>query len=113
MINKKLVSDFADLIGNIEIAIQLDSFKDVRDTYQIILNSLLKWIKSYYINKNFDVITREESLEIHTLLEEIKWKLLTNKEIGNESLLTDNILIRYEVIMKTINDEGRIINGKR
>ena len=105
MINKKLVSDFADIIGNIEIAMNLDSFKDVRETYNKILCELLKWIKGYYLNKNFDIITHEKSLEIHDLLDEIKWEKLSDKEIGVEALLTDNILIRYEVIMKTINEE--------
>lgn len=113
MINKKLVSDFADIIGKIEIAIQLDSFSDVKDNYNMILNVLLKWIKHYYTNKNFDIVTPEKSLEIHTLLEEIKWDLLPSKEIGIESLLTDAILIRYEVIIKTINDERVKNNGKR
>lgn len=105
MINKKLVSDFADIIGNIEIAMHLDSFDIVKQDYMKALNVLLKWIKYYYNNKNFDIVNTEESLEIHTLLEEIKLDLLPSKEIGIESLLTDNILIRYEVIVKTINDE--------
>lgn len=105
MLNRKLISDFADIIGNLEIAIHLDSFKNVKEKYEMVLNELLKWVKSYYINKNLDIATYEKSLEIHTLLENIKWDILPNKEIGIESLLTDNILIRYEVIMKTINKE--------
>lgn len=111
MINKKIVNEFANIIGNIEIAIQLDSLKDIKSKYETILNELLKWIKSYYINKSLDIVTYEKSLEIHTLLEEIKWSILPNKEIGIESLLTDNILIRYEVIMKMINDERRKNDG--
>ena len=59
----------------------LDSFKDVRATHNKILCELLKWIKSYYLNKNIDIITCEKSLEIHNLLNEIKWGKLTNKEI--------------------------------
>lgn len=113
MINKKLVSDFANIIGNIEIAVQMDSFADVKDNYNMILNTLLKWIKYYYTNKNFDIVTTKESSEIHTLLEEIKWDLLPSKEIGIEALLTDDILIRYEVIIKNINDERMKNNGKR
>lgn len=110
MINKKLISDFANIIGNIWIAMSLDSLKDVKDIYGMILNELLQWIKHYYKNRNFNIITHEKSLEIHNLLEEIKWKILPDKNIGDESLLTDNILIRYEVIIKTINDEKKIIN---
>lgn len=105
MINKKLVSDFANIIGNLQIAIHLDSFEKVKSKYETILNELLNWIKSYYENKNLDIVTHEKSLEIHTLLEDIKWEILPDKTIGIESLLTDNILIRYEVIMKTINKE--------
>ena len=105
MINKKLISDFAGIIGNIEIAIHLDSFSKVKSDYEMVLNVLLKWIQYYYSNKNLDIVTTDESLKIHTLLEEIKWDLLPSKDIGIESLLTDNILIRYEVIIKTINEE--------
>ena len=72
MINKKLVSDFADIIGNIEIAIHLDSFNRVKADYEMILNVLLKWIQYYYANKNLDIVTTDESLKIHILLVEIK-----------------------------------------
>ncbi len=113
MINKMLVGDFSKIIGNIEIAIQLDSFKDIRKDYQMILEKLLQWIKYYYDNGNFKIITYEESLKIHELLEEIKWKMITNKNIGDESMLTDDILVRYEVIIKTINNERKLENGKR
>lgn len=105
MINKKLVSDFSDIIGNLQIAINLDSFKDVKKDYIKVQYELIEWIKYYYLNKNLDIITYDKSLEMHTLLDEIKWKKLSNKEIGVEALLTDNILIRYEVIMKTINEK--------
>lgn len=113
MINKALVSDFSKIIGNIEIAIQLDSFKNVREDYKMILDKLIQWIKYYYDNENFEIITYEESLKIHELLEEIKWKMITNKNIGDESMLTDDILIRYEVIIKTINNGRKLENGKR
>lgn len=105
MLNRKLISDFADVIGNLEIAINLDSFSNVKDRYKMILDELLKWVNYYYANKNLDIVTHEKSLEIHTLLTDIKWDILPDKKIGMESLLTDNILIRYEVIMKTLNIE--------
>lgn len=107
MINKKIVNEFANIIGNIEIAMQLDSLKSTKNKYEIILSELLMWIKSYYMNKNLDIITYERSLKIHSSLEEIKGDILPNKEIGIESLLTDNILIRYEVIIKMINNERK------
>ena len=104
-INQKIIHEFANLIGYIEIAINFDSLKKIKSTYEMILDELLKWIKYYYLNKNFDIITHEKSLEIHETLDEIKWEILPDKNIGYESFLTDNILIRYEVIMKSINHE--------
>ena len=105
MINRKLISDFADIIGNLRIAIALDSLKEVKDDYEIVLNKLLKWVNYYYKNKNLDIVTHDDSLRIHNLLDEIRNKLIPDKKIGMESMLSDNILIRYEVIIKTINDE--------
>lgn len=105
MINKELINDFANIIGNIEIAINLDSYKDVKTDYEIVLNKLLNWLKKYYEDKCLN-ISSEESLEIYNLLDNIREKILFNKEISDEKLLTDNILIRYEVIIKMINDKN-------
>lgn len=113
MINRKLISDFADIIGNLTIAIHLESLKYVRNDYEMVLNELLKWVKYYYKNKNLDVVNSDNSLRIHALLDDIRNDLIFNKAIGMESMLSDNILIRYEVIIKTINDERSEKNGKR
>lgn len=113
MINRKLISDFADIIGNLTIAIHLESLKDVRGDYEMVLDELLKWVKYYYENKNLDIVNNDNSLKIHDLLDDIRNDLIPNKTIGMESMLSDNILIRYEVIIKTINDERGEKNGKR
>lgn len=105
MINRKLVNDFANIIGNIRIAISLDSLRAVKDDYEMVLNELLKWVNYYYKNKNLDIITYDESLKIHHLLDNIRDELIFNKQIGMESMLSDDILLRYEVIMKTINNK--------
>lgn len=113
MVNKTLISNFSKIIGNIEIAIHLDSYRNVREDYKMISEKLIQWIKYYYSNKNFEIITSEESFRIHELLEEIKCKIITNNDIGDESMLTDDILIRYEVIIKTINNGRMSENWKR
>ncbi len=105
MINRKLISDFANIIGNLRIAIKLDSLKEVRENYEIVLNELLNWVNYYYQNKNLDIVTYDDSLRIHDLLDNIRNELIPNKQIGIESMLSDDILIRYEVIIKTINNE--------
>ena len=103
MINRKLISDFADIIGNLTIAVHLESLKDVKYDYEGVLDELIKWVKYYYENKNLDIVSYENSLRIHDLLDEIRNELIPNKSIGIESMLSDNILIRYEVIIKEIN----------
>ena len=35
MINRKLISDFADIIGNLTIAVTLDSLKEIKDDYEM------------------------------------------------------------------------------
>lgn len=113
MINKKIISDFADIIGNIEISVRLDSYRDVKKEYIMIKEILLEWVNIYYENKNFDFIKYDESLNIHNQLADIRYKILPDKNIGMESVLSDNILIRYEAIIKQINDDRSKINGKR
>ena len=113
MINRKLISDFADIIGNLTIAIHLESLESVKNIYKDVLNELLKWVKYYYKNKNLDVVNSDNSLRIHVLLDDVRNDLIFNKAIGMESMLSDNILIRYEVIIKAINDEKSEKNGKR
>ena len=104
-LNTLLSAGFANIIGNIRIAISLDSLKTVKDDYEMVLNELLKWVNYYYENKNLDIITHDDSLKIHNLLDKIRDELIFNRQIGMESMLSDDILIRYEVIIKTINDE--------
>lgn len=113
MINKKLISDFADIIGNLTIAINLETLKNVKKDYEMVLNELLTWIKYYYKNKKLDIISYENSLRIHDLLDDIRNDIIFNKTIGMESMLSDNILIRYEVIIKEINEERGKCNGER
>ena len=85
----------------------MDSFKKVKEDYEIVLNELLKWVNDYYKNKNLNMITHESSLKTHNLLEDVRNERIPNKEIGMESMLSDDILIRYEVIIKTIMTKER------
>lgn len=107
MINKKLISDFVDIIGNLTIAISLETLKKSKINYEIVLNELLEWVDYYYKHKNLNIVTYDSSLRIHNLLIEEENNLLFDSNIGMEAMLSDNILIRYEVIIKTINEERK------
>lgn len=74
---------------------------------------MLKWVIYYYKNKNLDIVTYKNSLRIHDLLDDIKCRLISNQEIGMASMLSDDILNRYGVIIKLTNDERDQVNGKK
>lgn len=104
MIDQKLVGHFAALIGYLNIAINLDSYSRVRNEYKSILDELLGWVKCYYENTNLNIVKHDNSLRIHDLLEDIRNDIIFDKSMGIELEIADNILIRYEAIVKMIND---------
>lgn len=104
MIDRKLVGHFAVLIGYLNIAINLNSYSRVRNEYKSVLNELLDWVKYYYENKNLNIVNHNNSLRIHDLLEDIRNDIIFDKSMGIELEIADNILIRYEAIVKMIND---------
>ena len=105
MINKELIGNFSKVIGYIDIILNIEGFEDVKRDYENIRDVLLMWVKKYYINKNFDTISYEESFDIHEKMQEIRDIKIFDKNIGMEAMLTDNILIMYNALVKMINDE--------
>ena len=105
MINEKLIYHFANVIGYLKIAINLESLKYIRPTYAMVLAELFNWTKFSYQHHTLDIVTHDNSLKIHDILEDVKNNIVFRSDIGIESELTDNILINYEVIVKTINEE--------
>lgn len=110
---KKNIKNFAVLIGYIKIAMELESYADVYNEYKDIINDISIWAKNYSLNETFNDITYEKSLKIHTLIDDIREKKLFDKTIGEESFISDEILIWYEILIKGINDEVGDANGKR
>ncbi len=106
MISQVLVTDFADIIGKLTIAINLKSLKLAKNDYEKVLNALIKWVSYYYGHENLNIVTHDESLEIHNILLDRSVDLMMDASIpAIESILSDDILNRYEVIIKTINDQ--------
>lgn len=107
MIDQKLVREFAILLGYLKIAISLKSFNYVKNDYEKAISELLSWLNYYYENKNLNIINYSNSLRMHELLEDIRNDVIFDKNMGIESEIGDYILIRYEVIVKMINDERK------
>ena len=106
MISQTLIRDFADIIGKLTIAINLKSLRVAKNDYEKVLNELIKWVSYYYEHENLNIVTHDESLEIHNILLDRSVDLMMNASIpAMESILSDDILNRYEVIVKTINDQ--------
>lgn len=51
-----------------------------------------------------NIVSHNNSLRIHDLLEDIRNDIIFDKSMGIELEIADNILIRYEAIVKMIND---------
>ena len=106
MISQTLIRDFADIIGKLTIAINLKSLRVAKNDYEKVLNELIRWVSYYYENENLNIVTHDESLEIHNILLDRSVDLMMDASIpAMESILSDDILNRYEVIVKTINDQ--------
>lgn len=110
---KNNIRTFSILLGYIRIAMEFDSFKDVRSEYNNIMNTIAGWANNYIMNKNFSNITHKESLKMYKLIDNIREQKLFDKNIGNESEISDEILIWYEVLIKTVNNERGNIYGER
>ena len=59
------------------------------------------------------MIYKLENILSYDLLDDIKCRLISNREIGMASMLSDDILNRYGVIIKLTNDERDKVNGKK
>ena len=92
---------------DIDIAISFESYKKVKNKYLDVKEKLFN-----ILSNDISSITYEDSLKIHTILDDVKEEILFNKEIGNEKTISDDILVLYEAMIKKINSQGKDINGK-
>ncbi len=105
MYNKKngvIIKDIATIIGYIDIVISFESYKKVKNKYLDVKEKLLN-----ILSNDIDLITYEDSLKIHTILDDVKEEILFNKDIGDEKIISDDILVLYEAMIKKINSEGK------
>jgi len=105
MNDNQILKNFSTLINCIRTAMEFDSFNDVFNEYNQLINIISGWSENYKLNKNFNSITYEESLQLHKLIDDIREKKLFDRNIGDEKEISDQIFIYYEVLIKSINDE--------
>lgn len=91
---------FARLIGPLTIISVLDSYNEEHQEIKKLLKIVVDWGANFQEKGNLNFITSDELLNIYNRLENIKDKYLYNDKIGNESELSDEIVIWMWEIMR-------------
>ena len=91
---------FARLIGPLAIISVLDSYNEEHQEIKKLLKIVVDWGANFQEKGNLNFITSTELLNIYNRLENIKDKYLFNDKIGNESELSDEIVIWMWEIMR-------------
>ena len=94
------IKTFNKLIGYLELIISFDSYKNAREEYEEILITIKKWYEYYNKNKNLIIIEPTKINEMYEKLEDLKTEWLFSKELGNESELSDQVVIWIIELMK-------------
>ncbi|MGM9876063.1 MAG: hypothetical protein ACI310_02410 [Bacilli bacterium] len=91
---------FARLIGPLAIISVLDSYNEDHQEIKKLLKIVVDWGANFQEKGNLNFINSTELLNIYNRLESIKDKYLYNDKIGNESELSDEIVIWMWEIMR-------------
>lgn len=90
---------FSRLIGPLSIMSVLDSYEKSHSEIKNILNTIIKWAAKFELEENLNFIPPKDLLNIYEQLEDLKDKFLFDDSLGNESELSDEIVIWMWQIM--------------
>jgi hypothetical protein len=91
---------FARLIGPLATITFLDSYKDSHKEYRALLNIILKWSAEYVIKRDLSFIRHVKLLDVYYRLDDLKDKWLFDFSLGEESELSDEVVIWMWNIME-------------
>ena len=91
---------FARLIGPLAIMSVLDSYKTKHEEIKKILNIIINWGAKFEIEQNLDFIKSDELLNVYEKINNLNTEFLYNPKLGNESFLSDEIVIWIWQIME-------------
>lgn len=95
---RKNVRNIAILLGYLNIVINLEKYKDVKEDYINILKEISKQTSYYIENHNFNNLTSSQVKELWYKIDMLREKKLFDKNIGDEGLFSDEVLIWYEIV---------------
>lgn len=94
---------FTRLIGTIAIMQELELYKDICDELSNLFKTIVSWGAKFQIEKNLNFITKEELINIHNKIDKIESHYVYLNYLGNETELSDEILIWFEEIFRLNN----------
>lgn len=90
---------FARIIGPLSIMNIMDQFKDKHEDISELLETIVNWAAKFQLKKDLTFVTNEEMLSVYEQCDELKDKYLFDKNLGDESELTDEIVIWFWELM--------------
>jgi len=84
---------FSRIIGPLSIMGVLDSFKTSHDEIKDLLITIVTWGASFIMKKNLDFIDSDLLLSVYERLDKLKEKFLFDTSLGDESELSDEVVI--------------------
>ena len=91
---------FARLIGTLAIMSVLDSYKTKRNEIKKLLDTIVNWGAKFELEQNLDFIKADELLNVYEEINNLNTEFLYNPKLGNESFLSDEIVIWMWQIME-------------
>ena len=94
---------FTRLIGTLAIMQELELYKDIRGELSNLFKTIVSWGAKFQIERNLNFITKEELINIHNRIDKIESHYVYLNYPGNETELSDEILIWFEEIFRLNN----------
>lgn len=91
---------FSRLIGPLAIMSVLDSYKTKRNEIKKLLDTIVNWGAKFELEQNLDFIKADELLNVYEEINNLNTEFLYNPKLGNESFLSDEIVIWMWQIME-------------
>jgi hypothetical protein len=98
--NREIEIAFTRLIGPLATITALESYKEAHKEYEKILSIIIKWSADYMNTRKLSLINHEDLLGVYNKLDNLKGKWLFDANLGEESELSDEVVIWMWEVME-------------
>lgn len=92
-LNQQVEIMFSHLVAAITKILSFKSYEEAYKEYKTVLSIILKWSNKYNISKKLSLINHKDLLDVYKKLEELKSKWLFDANLGEESELSDEVIV--------------------